>query len=238
VSSARRSPASLLLLGLLALLVFAPGARAAETSIRALPVPAAGEIVWERVGVRAQPDLKAARIALLPQFTPQYYRTVIVATGAKLNSNGKPLWYRISVPGRPNGRTGWVPAASISVKPVHRELVIYRAARRLELRERGKTVFTTRIAVGQPGRETPLGFYYVTHRFVPADPFLGKYAFATSAYSKMSEWPGGGIVGLHGTSRPDLLGQAVSSGCIRLSNPAILHLSKRVTLGTPIRILR
>jgi hypothetical protein len=69
--------------------------------------------------------------------------------------------------------------------------------------------------------ETPLGLYYVTVRFKPVtQPFLGTFAFETSAYSKLSEWPGGGVVGLHGTTSPQLLGQAVSHGCIRLSNEA------------------
>lgn len=215
-----------------------PGARAAETTVQSLEVPAAGTIVWPKVGVRTQPDLKAPLVATLSEFTPQYYRRIVVATRAKLDEAGRPVWYRISVPGRPNGRVGWVPASSVSVKPVQREIVIHRGARRLELWEKGKLTFTTTVAVGRPGRETPLGFYYVTHRFVPSDSFLGKFAFATSAYSKMSEWPGGGVVGLHGTSRPELLGQAVSSGCIRLSNEAVLRLSKRVGLGTPIRVLR
>ena len=206
--------------------------------MRPLAVPNAGEIVWARVGVRAQPSARARRIALLPQFTRQYNRTVVVALDASYHPDGKPLWYRISIPGRPNGRTGWVPASSVSVKPIYRELRVYRGARRLELREHGEVVWTTRVAVGRAGRETPLGFFYVTHRFVPDDSFLGSFAFATSAYSKMSEWPGGGIVGLHGTSRPDLLGRAVSSGCIRMSNPAVLFLKQRVGLGTPIRVLR
>jgi lipoprotein-anchoring transpeptidase ErfK/SrfK len=238
VSSGLRSPVRALVVVSLALLLFAPEARAADDRVRTLSVPAAGEIVWAQVGVRTQPSLKASRITTLSQFTPQYYRTVVLAIGAKHGAGGRPVWYRISIPGRPNGRTGWVPAASVTVKPVHREIVIYRGARRLELRDRGNVVFRTRVAVGRPGRETPLGFYYVAHRFVPTDPILGTYAFATSAYSKMSEWPGGGVVGIHGTSVPHLLGQAVSSGCIRLANAAVLHLSRHVGLGTPIRILR
>jgi lipoprotein-anchoring transpeptidase ErfK/SrfK len=239
VSSARLSLGSALALASLTLLALAPGAWAAEGGVRALPQPHAGEIVWERVAVRAQPRLDAPRVAVMQQFTPQFHRTVVVAVGAFLGPDGKkPLWYRIHVPGRPNGRTGWVPAASVEVKPVQRQLVIHRGARRLELHERGKVVWSTKVAVGRPGRETPLGFFYVTHRFTPSDPFLGSFAFATSAYSRMTDWPGGGIVGLHGTSMPQLLGQAVSSGCVRLSNQAVLYLKERVQVGTPIRILK
>ena len=85
--------------------------------------------------------------------------------------------------------------------------------------------------------ETPLGHFYVTARFVPNDPFLGVFALETSAYSKLSEWPGGGVVGIHGTSRPDLLGQAVSHGCIRVSNATAAALRRLAPLGTPIRVV-
>ena len=74
---------------------------------------------------------------------------------------------------------------------------------------------------------------------VPVDEaILGAYAFETSAYSKLSDWPGGGIVGVHGTPWPNLLGQAVSSGCVRLHNRDITFLRPRVPLGTPVKIVR
>ena len=77
--------------------------------------------------------------------------------------------------------------------------------------------------------ETPIGLYYVTVRFRPVtEPFLGSFAFETSAYSKLSEWPGGGVVGLHGTTSPQLLGQAVSHGCIRISNETADFLRDRI----------
>ena len=50
--------------------------------------------------------------------------------------------------------------------------------------------------------------------------------------------PGGGVVGIHGTPRPDLLGQAVSHGCVRVSNGTALKLKRLAPAGTPIKILR
>jgi len=84
---------------------------------------------------------------------------------------------------------------------------------------------------------TPLGHFYVMARFTPDDPFLGVFAVETSAYSSLTEWPGGGIVGIHGTSMPKLLGQAVSHGCVRISNSAALVLKRYALLGTPITII-
>ena len=84
---------------------------------------------------------------------------------------------------------------------------------------------------------TPAGRYFVASRFVPYhDTFLGVFAEETSAYSKLTEWPGGGVVGIHGTSLPQLLGQAVSHGCVRVANSTARHLKSLAPLGTPIWI--
>ena len=72
---------------------------------------------------------------------------------------------------------------------------------------------------------TPLGLFYVQVAYRPVgDPILGAWAFETSAYSRLSDWPGGGIVGMHGTNTPQLIGQAVSHGCVRMRNADIEYL--------------
>lgn len=43
---------------------------------------------------------------------------------------------------------------------------------------------------------------------------------------------------VHGTSEPDSVGGAVSSGCIRLFNHDIIDLYNRVPLGTPVTVLQ
>ena len=233
-SSRRRSRASLVACLALALLALTGEARAEAP---AADVPAAGHIEWAQVAVRANPDRSARRIALLTQFRDDFRPRVVLALAVRRDARGRPAWYRLSLPGRPNGRTGWVPAASVALKPVTRTIVIDRSERTLELRSRDRVVFRTRVAVGAPGMETPLGRFYVQAKFRPTAPILGAYGFETSAYSKLSEWPGGGIVGIHGTDAPWLLGQAVSHGCVRVANDAILRLRDLVPVGTPIEIV-
>jgi len=147
-------------------------------------------------------------------------------------------WLKLSIPMRPNGRTGWVKAASVQTRPVHRSIIVDLSSRKLRVLEDGKTRFATRVAIGRRGMETPTGNrFYLTATFKPTEHFLGAFAFETSAYSKLSEWPGGGVVGLHGTSMPSLLGKAVSHGCIRMSNAAALVLKKLTAAGTPLKII-
>ena len=233
-SSRLRSRASLAACLALALLSWTGEARAGAARES---VPAAGHINWAQVAVRTQPSRTAPRVTVLSQFRDDFRPRVVLALGIRLDAKGKPAWYRLSLPGRPNGRTGWVPAASVDVKPVRKEIVIDVGDRTLELRDAGRVVLRTRVAVGAPGMETPLGRFYVVAKFRPTAPVLGVFAFETSAYSKLSEWPGGGIVGIHGTNTPSLLGQAVSHGCVRVANEAILRLRDLVPVGTPIRIV-
>jgi lipoprotein-anchoring transpeptidase ErfK/SrfK len=200
--------------------------------------PAAGEIVSSHVVVRSRPTRAAKSVAVLRAFRDDYRVRVVLALEAKeQKAAGNALWYRISVPGRPNGQTGWAPADRLAVNPVTERIEIDRSARRLELYRGTRRLLRTRVAVGAPGMETPVGRYYVTARFTPRDPFLGSFALETSAYSRLSEWPGGGVVGIHGTNRPGLLGRAVSHGCVRVSNRTALVLKRAAPLGTPIRIV-
>jgi lipoprotein-anchoring transpeptidase ErfK/SrfK len=177
-------------------------------------------------------------VTVLKEFRSEYRPQVVLALSRRSDpQTGEPTWYRISVPGRPNGRTGWIPAAAASIAPVHTLIHIDRSARALTVWRNGRLRLKTTVAVGRPGMETPLGLFYVTWRFVPTAPVLGRFAFETSAYSRLSDWPGGGIVGIHGTYAPSLLGQAVSHGCVRVSNRDILRMRGLVSVGTPIQIV-
>ena len=213
------------------------------SAVTSANVVGSGTLAWRRVSVLARPNAHARRIAVLRQFRPDFRPQYVLALSAvESRKTGKPRWYRVSVPGRPNGRTGWVPAASLELRPVQKRLVVYRGARRFEFWHRDRLVRSGKVAVGKPGAETPTGLFYVTWKFDPRiDPdwsILGSFAFETSAYSRLTDWPGGGIVGMHGTPWPDLLGQAVSHGCVRVHNRDIEFLRRRVPLGTPVEIVR
>ena len=48
---------------------------------------------------------------------------------------------------------------------------------------------------------------------------------------------GEGVIGLHGTNAPDLLGTAASHGCVRVENDTITALASMIPLGTPVTVL-
>ena len=190
------------------------------------------------MAARSQPSRSAPVLKTMTQFRPDYRARFVLALSELDDAKtGKPSWYRITIPGRPNGRTGWIPAGSVSLKPVDRWLVIYRGSRKFEFYVNGTVRRTGKVAVGRTGMETPLGLFYVQAKFDPTWAVLGAYAFETSGYSKLSDWPGGGVVGVHGTNTPDLIGGAVSHGCVRLYNKDIQYLRSVMGVGTPIKIV-
>jgi lipoprotein-anchoring transpeptidase ErfK/SrfK len=198
--------------------------------------PAAGQLSVHAVSVRTSPDPAAPVVRVMHEFRSDYRPQEILAVAGRRGADGKP-WYRINLPMRPNGTYGWIPARAVDLKPTVSRIVVHRSSRTIDVYWHGKLALHAVVAVGAPGMETPVGNFYVAARFVPYhDPFLGTFAVETSAYSKLTEWPGGGVVGIHGTSMPQLLGQAVSHGCVRVANATASALVKLAPLGTPISI--
>lgn len=219
-----------------AVFAFATPARGSSAPAPVTRFPAAGQLVISGVRVRARPNPHAHVIRLMRYFRSDYRVQEIFAVESRVNLQGQ-LWYRISVPGRPNGQMGWIPAWSVQLTPTVAKVLVHRRSRTIDLYWHGRHVWHAIIAVGAPGMETPLGLYYATARFVPyGDPYLTTFAVETSGYSKLTEWPGGGVFGIHGTPEPWLLGKAVSHGCIRVSARTARKLRRYVPLGTPIYI--
>jgi lipoprotein-anchoring transpeptidase ErfK/SrfK len=225
---------TILILTAISAAVLAPAVQAVERVPASFP--AAGELTVDAVTVRSRPSYDGRRIAVLREFRRDYRPQVVLATGTARDARHR-LWLRVPLQLRPNGTVGWIPASAAALRPMRDRIVVDRSARTIDLFRDAKVLLHARVAVGAPGWETPLGQFYVTARFVPDDPFLGVFAFETSAYSKLTDWPGGGIVGIHGTSAPQLIGQAISHGCVRVTNRTARQLQRFVKVGTPVSIV-
>ena len=165
--------------------------------------------------------------------------TIFGVRGARVDRHCLATWYRVQLPMRPNGITGWVPAAQVALARIDTRIVIDRSARRLTLYRDGRPVLSTSIAVGAAGTPTPIGNYYVNQRLIPTDPKgpYGPAAVGISAFSNvLTGWAQGGPIGIHGTNEPWSIGHTDSNGCIRLPNRAIRRLFKEVLMGTPVII--
>ena len=165
--------------------------------------------------------------------------TVFSIRGVRVDRRCRPSSYLVQVPLRPNGVTGWVPAAQVGVQPVHARIVVDLSQKRVTLYRDGKRVLSATAAIGAPATPTPTGSFYVNQRLVPADPGgpFGPGAVGISAFSNvLTGWTQGGPVAIHGTNAPWSIGHAVSNGCIRLPNATLRKVFAQALAGTPVVI--
>ena len=147
-------------------------------------------------------------------------------------------WLKVELAQRPNGSTGWVKAAAVTLHRLVYSLQASTELNTLSLYKNGVLVKTFTAATGTGGTPTPHGSFYIVELLRPTNSGYGPYAFGLSAFSNvLSSFGGGpGQIGLHGTDDAASIGHAASHGCIRLSNPDITTLAHLLPLGTPITI--
>ena len=190
------------------------------------------------VTARSSPSGDAAAVARVGRRTPEGTANPLQVLGRTRDEAGR-VWVRTRLAVLPNGTTGWVPRAAISgYRVVRTRLVVNLRRRRATLWRDGRPLLRAPVGIGLPQWPTPRGRFYVRNKLVRyRSPFYGPLAFGTSARSPvLTDWPGGGFVGIHGTNQPELIPGRVSHGCIRMRNHDIRRLGRLMPVGTPIRI--
>lgn len=149
-------------------------------------------------------------------------------------------WLKVEIPVRPNGTPGYVAAVDVDLSSTDYHLDLRLGTRTLTLYKGDQVVLTTSVVVGKPETRTPQGRFYITDRVHQDNPAgaYGPVALPTNAYSEqIDEFDNGvPVIALHGTNRPELVGQDVSNGCIRVPNDTIQQISDAIPMGTPIDI--
>ena len=190
------------------------------------------------VAARARPSRSARVVARLRASTPEHVPHVVYLLGGTIDRHGR-YWLRVRLPILPNGSSGWIPREAVGTfSSLHTHLVIDRARFRATLYRRGRPVFQSTVGVGEARWPTPAGRFYVRERLTGfTDPIYGALAFGTNGRSPvLTDWPGGGFVGIHGTNQPEILPGRVSHGCIRLRKRDILRLARLMPVGTPLTV--
>jgi len=123
-------------------------------------------------------------------------------------------------------------------------LIVDLSDRQVYLFQDGTQVASYEIAVGQAGWETPTGqFKVINLQSNPMwqHPFTGEVFPPGVGNPLGTRWigfwtDGKHQIGLHGTNQDDLIGQAVSHGCIRMRDADIQALYSQVAIGTSILV--
>jgi hypothetical protein len=195
-------------------------------------------VLLRNIVARARPNEDSRVVGRLRVLTPEHVPHVLYLASGHIGGDGR-YWLRVPLPVLPNGTTGWIPREAVGAfATVDTHLVIDRSSFRATLYKRGRVAYRSVVGVGEPHWPTPAGRFYIRERLTGfTDPIYGSLAFGTNARSAvLTDWPGGGFIGIHGTNQPGILPGRVSHGCVRIRNPDIQRLDRLMRVGTPVTI--
>jgi lipoprotein-anchoring transpeptidase ErfK/SrfK len=229
---------------------------AATIAVAAGAVPAAVQAAWAperlsnektftrwanavmRANAYARPSSRSRRVGRLRLLTEDGFPEVYVVLAQQQAADGA-IWAHLRLPQRPNKVTGWVRRAALGpYQLVQTRLVVSRRTLRITLFDHGRRRFRAPVGMGAPGTPTPTGSFWIREKFhVSGNSLYGTRAMGTAAYSNvLTDWPGGGVIGIHGTDQPGLIPGRPSHGCMRLRNRDVGRLYELTPIGTPLLI--
>ena len=154
----------------------------------------------------------------------------------------QPGWLEVRLAGRPNGSTGWVRQADVSVTATPYWISVDLATRHVALFRLDQQVMDAPAGRWhRPGSHPDRAVLRGLLRSIP-EPRLRPVHLVTSAHStSIANWEGSGdaVIGIHGPLGADSLigttGAYLSHGCIRIPIPDLVQL-RDVPAGSPISI--
>jgi len=151
-------------------------------------------------------------------------------------------WAKVQIPTRPT-MFGWIETDDWTWSSSNYYVQVDISTNRIKVWD-GDEVVVEDVAVvtGDAGRETPVASTYIDEIMPGPSSAYGPWLLSLGVFSEAINTFGsaGGLpkVAIHGTNRPDLLGQYASNGCIRLPNDVITRLAAEVPVGTRVDLVR
>lgn len=167
---------------------------------------------------------------------------VLLVDGLDVDGDWIPVW----LPVPPNESRGFIHKDNVTLYNHSYRIRVDQTAHTLTLTQSGDPVIETQVGLGRAGRETPPGFYYTTELLQAPNPngAYGPYAYGISGFAEdpdvIAEFGGAdgvAVLGIHGTNQPELIGEPVSSGCIRVHNDVITEMATTLPLGVPVEVV-
>ena len=121
--------------------------RAGSANVAVAAVVRSSARVYRRPG--AKPFARFGRLNV--NGFPTFFRVLSTVRG----SDCAPLWFRVQLPIKPNGVTGYVRASAVETGRVHSRVVVDLSSKHLTLFRNGRRAFGTTVAVGSSATPTP-----------------------------------------------------------------------------------
>jgi lipoprotein-anchoring transpeptidase ErfK/SrfK len=160
-----------------------------------------------------------------------------------VKQHGPPGWLQVQVSRRPNERMAWIHAGDVALRTVDNRIVVEREARQLTVYKgmSSTVLFQAPVAAGAPATPTPLGNFFVDIVVKVNRPSgaYGPFQLSVAGFSDVLQSFGGGPgqIAIHGTNHPELIGEFVSNGCVRMNNDDVTALAELAPVGTPVEIV-
>jgi lipoprotein-anchoring transpeptidase ErfK/SrfK len=232
-----------LLTGAVLVVAAAAGAVATSAAARRPPVVKPTQelaILLTSHNVRSAPHAGRSRVSTVRASRPITGGQTVLPVIAHSTSPSGAHWLKVRIPGRPNGRKGWIARRGTVPATTSWHLVVRTSSRRVLVYRRGRLVRSFAVIVGKPSTPTPHGRFFVEEsvRMLPGSAGA-PFALALSARSDvLQEFEGGpGQIAIHGVANlGGIPGTAVSHGCVRLATRSIRWLAARIHPGAPVAI--
>ena len=171
-----------------------------------------------------------------------FFLNIPITRGSEVLDLDAPIW-EMKSPKLPPLKDAEVylyqPAASLNL-----QLILHLKKRQVEVYQGEQLVDSFPVAVGKRGWETPQGEFEVIQMIKNPTwqhPWNGKIVPPGPNNPLGERWigfwtDGNNYIGFHGTPQENLIGQAVSHGCVRMKNKDVKKLFKLVSIGTPVTV--
>jgi hypothetical protein len=181
----------------------------------------------------------------LPIANPTYFGNTLSLLVVDGNEGDE--WVQVQLPVRRVGQTdgespevhAWVQTEFFEWGSHEFHATVDLSDRSLQVWDGDELVAESQAVIGRPAAPTPILRTYVDE-IIPGDGAgYGSWIISLASYSQKLDSFDGGLpkLALHGTNAPELVGQEVSSGCVRLPNDVIELLASTIPVGTVVEIV-
>lgn len=146
-------------------------------------------------------------------------------------------WDQVLLPSKPNGSTGWIQSSQVDTASTPYLISVHLKSFKMQLFQDGKEINNWKISPGRAGTPTPTGRTFLLGSIVSPSQKYSPVILPLGTHSATLDSFGGGpgTVAIHTWPTEDVLGKALSQGCIRVSHKA-LKVLEQIPLGTLVLI--
>ena len=181
------------------------------------------------------PDQSSATTNIISNPGPFEGTRILETTGRETEE-----FVEVILPVTPNNTSGWLVKEDITIAESENLIIVDLSERKAALYVGADLIAEAPVAIGAPNTPTPAleaiidAIWERSTSETQLPSLYGQRLFGLNKHSEaLSDFDGRRpALAIHGTDEPDLIGSAVSNGCIRMHNDDMAIFAEHVTLGT------